>query len=304
MSVITFLLLTSLLAACSNKPSATPASFPKEADQEANYHLGGDSQRQPGVPQGKVTQHSWESSIFPNTIRTYWVYVPTQYNAARPACLMVFQDGHKYVQEDGDFRVPIVLDNLIQQGSIPPIIGIFINPGIPTDRESSKEVIHQNRSFEYDTLSDQYARFLLDEILPEVSKQYNLVDDPEGRAIGGISSGGICAWTVAWERPDAFSKVLSHCGSFTNIRGGDRYAYLIRNTTPKPIRIFLQSGENDLDLKWGNWALANQQIAVALKFSGYDYQFVFGKGDHNGKHGGAILPESLRWLWQGYQPDP
>jgi enterochelin esterase family protein len=215
---------------------------------------------------------------------------------------MVFQDGHSYVKEDGDFRVPIVFDNLIHKGEMPPTIGIFINPGIPTGSEPSEEDLKQNRSFEYDTLSDQYSRFLLDELLPEVGKQYNLVDDPEGRAIGGISSGGICAWTVAWERPGAFRKVLSHCGSFTNIRGGDRYPYLIRNTTPKPIRIFLQGGEQDLDLKWGNWALANQQMAAALKFSDYDYQFVFGKGGHDGKHGGAILPESLRWLWQDYRP--
>ena len=242
MRVLTFLLLTCLLIACTEKPSRNTAPGPTEADQESNYQLGPDSQRQTGIPQGKVTQHSWESKIFPGTIRDYWVYVPAQYDAAHPACVMVFQDGHSYVREDGDFRVPIAFDNLIHKGEMPLTIGIFINPGTPTDREPSEEDLKQNRSFEYDTLSDQYARFLLDEILPEVGEQYNLVDDPEGRAIGGISSGGICAWTVAWERPDAFRKVLSHCGSFTNIRGGDRYPFLIRNTAPKPIRIFLQGG--------------------------------------------------------------
>jgi enterochelin esterase family protein len=143
---------------------------------------------------------------------------------------------------------------------------------------------------------------LLEEILPEVGKQYRLTDDPDGRAICGISSGGICAWTVAWERPDAFRKVLSHVGSFTNIRGGHVYPALIRKTEPKPIRIFLQDGSGDLDNAHGNWFLANQQMAAALKFAKYDYKAEFGEGGHNGIHGGAILPDSLRWLWRDDKP--
>ena len=265
------------------------------------YKLSNQSMRQPDVPQGQVTEHVWKSNVFPGTIRRYWVYVPTQYDASKPTALMVFQDGHTYVDEDGDFRVPVVLDNLIHQGQLPVIIGIFIDPGHKKDQLPEKPGWRprpENRSFEYDTLSDQYAQFLLDEILPEVSKQYNLTDDPEQRAICGISSGGICAWTVAWQHPDSFRKVLSHVGSFVNIRGGHVYPALIRKSEKRPIRVFLQDGSGDLDNEHGNWPLANQQMAAALKFASYDFRFVYGEGGHNGIHGGAILPESLLWLWR------
>jgi enterochelin esterase family protein len=267
------------------------------------YKLGPDSERHEGVPQGVVTKHEWKSHVFADTMRNYWVYVPKQYDAAKPACVMVFQDGHTYVDEHGDFRVPVVFDNLINKKEIPVTIGIFIDPGNKPDKLNGNAWNSSNRSFEYDTLSDQYARFLLEEILPEVGKDYKLTDRAEGRAIGGISSGGICAFTVAWERPDAFSKVLSHVGSFTNIRGGHVYPALIRKTKahPKPIRVFLQDGSHDLDNDAGNWPLSNQQMALALKFAGYDFRFEFGTEAHNGKHGGAILPESLRWLWRDYK---
>lgn len=273
------------------------ASVPGRADDD-QYQLGPDSQRQDGVPRGKVTKHTWTSDIFEGTVRDYWVYVPAQYDGSKPACVMVFQDGHTYVDEEGQFRVPVAFDNLIHKGEMPVTIGIFINPGHRGERTPENRWRANNRSFEYDTLSDQYARFLLEEILPEVGKEYNLTDDPECRAICGISSGGICAWTVAWERPDAFRKVLSHVGSFTNIRGGHVYPALIRKTEPKPIRVFLQDGKNDLDNAHGNWWLSNLQMEAALKFAGYDYKFVGGEGGHNGKHGGAILPDSLRWLWR------
>jgi enterochelin esterase-like enzyme len=265
-----------------------------------DYHLGPDSQRQPDAPQGKVAQHHWKSNVFPGTERDYWVYVPAQYKAESPACVMVFQDGGWYVDTNRDFRVPIVFDNLIHRGEMPVTIGIFINPGVFPDKKTAEGKAESNRSFEYDTLSDQYARFLLEEILPEVGKEYKLVDTAAGRAICGISSGGICSWTVAWERPDAFSKVLSHVGSFTNIRGGHNYQALIRKTEPKPIRILLQDGADDLDNAHGNWPLANQEMAASLKFAKYDYRFEYGDGGHNGKQGGAILPESLRWLWRDY----
>ena len=193
--------------------------------------------------------------------------------------------------------MPTVFDNLIHKGEMPVTIGIFINPGnFPPSKEDAKG--RSNRSYEYDSLSDEYARFLLEEILPEVGKSYKLTDDPNGRAIGGISSGGICAWTVAWERPDAFRKVLSHVGSFTNIRGGDVYPGMIRKTERKPIRVFLQDGSGDLDNLHGSWPLANLQMTAALRHMDYDYKLVFGDGGHNGRHGGAILPDSLRWLWR------
>jgi enterochelin esterase family protein len=263
-----------------------------------DYKHGPDSNRQEGVPKGVVTQHKFTSEkIFPGTVRDFSIYVPSQYDKAKPAALMVFQDGGSYVNEKGDFRIPVVFDNLIHKQEMPVTIGVFINPGVvpPTAPDAKGR---QNRSFEYDSMGDQYARFLIEEFLPPLDKEYNISKDPAQRAIGGISSGGICAWTVAWERPDQFGKVLSHVGSFTNIRGGHVYPALIRKTEHKPIRIFLQDGSGDLDNLHGNWPLANQEMAAALKFSKYDYKFEFGDGGHNGKHGGAIMPESLRWLWR------
>jgi enterochelin esterase-like enzyme len=266
-----------------------------------DYKLGPESMEQAGVPKGAVTEGRWESKqIYPGTVRDYWVYVPAQYDGETPACVMVFQDGRSYVDKKGSFRVPIVFDNLIHKGEMPVTIGIFINPGV-FPSASERQMPRSNRSVEYDTVSDQYARFLLEEILPEVGKKYRLTNDPEGWAICGISSGGICSWTVAWQKPDQFRKVLTHVGSFTNIRGGFVYPSLIRKEPPKPIRIFLQDGAHDLDNMFGNWPLANQEMAAALKFAHYDYKFVFGDGGHNGKQGGAILPDSLRWLWRDYK---
>ena len=219
----------------------------------------------PGVPKGKLThQKPWESKIYPDTTRDWWVYVPAQYKDDQPACVMVFQDGAGYTG-----FVPTVFDNLIAKGEMPVTVGVFINPGNGRGEERRGQ-----RSVEYDTLSDRYARFLLEEILPEVEKTVKLRHDPESRAIAGISSGGICAWTVAWERPDEFRKVLSWVGSFTNIasgktrrEGGHNYEALIRKTPKKPIRVFLQDGANDLDNANGNWPLANQQMAKALAFA-------------------------------------
>ncbi len=268
-----------------------------------DYKLGPDSVPHDGVPKGTVTKHRWEASnVYPGTVRDYWVYVPAEYKPdGPPACVMVFQDGGNYQNPNGQFRVPVVFDNLIHKGEMPVTVGVFVNPGeFPAGDPKRKG--RSNRSFEYDTLSDQYARFLESEILPEVGKSVKLRADAAGRAICGISSGGICAFTAAWERPDLFSKVLSHVGSFTNIRHGDQYPGLIRKTEHKPIRVFLQDGSGDLDNLFGSWPLANQQMAAALKFAGYDYKFVFGDGAHNGKHGGAILPDSLRWLWRNTPP--
>ena len=267
-----------------------------------DYQLGADSQRQEGVPKGKVVNGKWTSEkVFPGTVRDYWIYTPAQYDGSKPACLMVFQDGGGYVNENGQFRVPVVFDNLIHRKEMPVTIGIFLSPGtIPAAQPGQKD--RSNRSFEYDSLGDQYSKFLIDELLPGLVEKYSLklTDDPEGRGTCGISSGGICAFTVAWERPDKFRKVISHIGSFTNIRGGHVYPAVIRKTEKKPLKIFLQDGSNDLDNLHGHWPLANQQMAASLKFKGYDYQFEFGDGGHNGKHGGMLLPETLRWLWRDY----
>jgi len=272
------------------------ASIARAAD---DYTLGPDSMRHDGVPQGRVVGPLvWKSQIFRDTIRQYWIYVPAQYDAARPAAVMVFQDGHKYVNVEQEYRVPIVFDNLIHEHAMPVTIAVLVNPGqrgdvLPTDPWRA-----DNRSAEYDSLSDQYARFLVEELLPEVGKSYSLSPDPLSRAICGASSGGIAAFTAAWERPDQFRKVISHIGSFTNIRGGHVYPALIRQEAVRPIRVFLQDGSNDLDNQFGNWPLANQSMAAALKFRGYDYRFEFGDGGHTHKHGGALLPDALRWLWR------
>ncbi len=263
-----------------------------------DYTFGPDSIPQDGVPKGKVTGPlKWKSKVYDGTVRDYWVYVPAQYNAEKPACVMVFQDGATYVNPQGQFRVPVVFDNLIHKKEMPVTVGIFISPG-SFPGSDPKEKSRSNRSFEYDTVSNQYASFLEKELLPEVGKTVKLRDDAAGRAICGISSGGICAFTAAWERPDLFSKVLSHVGSFTNIRGGDVYPGLIRKTEKKPIRVYLQDGCGDLDNLHGHWPLANIGMASALKFMGYDYTFAFGDGGHNGKHGGVIMPESLVWIWR------
>lgn len=273
--------------------------FIQAAPQDDQYVLGPDSQVKAGVPQGKVTQMPpWtESKIFPGTTRDWWVYVPAQYKAETPAAVMVFCDGAGFVKADGQFRAPVVFDNLIAEGAMPVTIGVFIQPG-NFITANPKDKPRSNRSFEYDSLGDLYARFLLEEILPAVARDYNLSTNPDDRAICGNSSGGICAFTVAWEKPEAFRKVVSHIGSFTNIRGGHVYPALIRKTDKKPLKVLLQDGKNDLDNQFGNWPLANQDMAAALKFAGYDYQFVLGEGTHNGKHGAAIFPDTLRWLWK------
>jgi quercetin dioxygenase-like cupin family protein/enterochelin esterase-like enzyme len=265
--------------------------------QGEHYTAGADSQRQPGVPQGAVTKYAWESKIYPNTRRDYYVYVPAQYDPAKPAALMVFQDGHAYVKEDGDFRAPIVFDNLIHRGEMPVTIGLFVNPGYWGDVPPDNPFRGQNRSSEYDEVTDLYASFIINELVVELKKSYKISDDPKMHAICGLSSGGICAFTAAWFRPDYFHKVLSHIGSFTDIRGGHIYPALIRKSSKRDIKVFLQDGSNDLDNQFGNWWLANQQMASSLNYKGYDFKFVAGTGGHDGKHGGAILPESLRWLW-------
>ncbi|WP_407699820.1 alpha/beta hydrolase-fold protein [Stieleria sedimenti] len=258
-----------------------------------------DRQVQPDVPQGKLTEGVFaDSRVFPGTTRQYSVYVPAQYNENEPANLMVFMDGKNYAKPDGAFRVPTVFDNLIHQNAMPVTIAVFVNPGtIPATKPGAKD--RSNRSFEYDSLGDRYATFLVDEFLPVALKGLHVSDDAKRRAVCGISSGGICAFTVAWEKPDQFGKVLSHIGSFTNIRGGWAYPGLIRKTkdAPKPIKVYLQEGTDDLNNLHGNWPLGNRDMAAALQYAGYHYKLVMTEGGHSGKWGGEVLPAALRWLW-------
>lgn len=267
-----------------------------------DYQLGADSSPNPVVPHGEVRSGKFtESKKFPGTTHEFFVYVPKQYDPAKPACLMVFFDGAGMMSTTGAYRVPVVFDNLIAKKEMPVTIAVGISPGsiVPTAPGAKAR---SQRSYEYDSLGDANARFLLDELLPEALKGLNVTADPAGRAVGGNSSGGIAAFTIAWERPDSFRKVVSHIGSFTNIQGGHVYPSLIRKTkdAPKPLRVFLQDGSNDLDNLHGNWPLASQDMAAALKFAGYDHTFVFGTEGHNGKHGGAIFPDTLRWLWRDF----
>ncbi len=271
-------------------------------DNARSYPLGSTSQRQDNVPAGTVTEHELlESKIYPGTIRRYYVYVPAQYDPQKPTALHVFQDGHTYVDNNGDWRIPIVFDNLIASGQMPVSIGVFVDPGHLKKELPEKPGWNpqpENRSLEYDTLSDDYVNFLASEILPLVEKDYAISSDPNKRAICGISSGGICAFTAAWQRPDLFGKVISHIGSFTNIRHGDTYPGIIRKSEKKPIRIYLQDGTNDLNNVHGNWWLGNLQMDSALRFKGYDVRFDRGEGAHNGNHGGSLMPDALRWTWR------
>jgi gluconolactonase len=267
---------------------------------EEHYPLPPEAQKREGVPEGKVEgPFSLSSKIYPGTEREYWIYVPAQYTADKPACTLIVQDG---LNRAHGWNLPQICDNLIHTRAMPVTIGIFVNPGIvPAVKDKSQPRF--NRSFEYDSLGDRYARFLLEELLPEVSKKYALSSDANDRALAGASSGGICAFNAAWERPDAFRRVLCTIGTFVGLRGGDAFPVLVRKVEPKPLRIFLQDGSQDLNIYAGDWWLANQNMLSALKWAGYDVHHVWGEGGHNAKHSTAIMPEALRWLWRDY-PEP
>ncbi|MBI3879451.1 MAG: SMP-30/gluconolactonase/LRE family protein [Verrucomicrobia bacterium] len=273
---------------------------------ETEYPLGPDSKPQPGVPKGDVMKFTFDQSkIFPGTTRDYFIYIPKQYDPAKPACLMVFQDGN-----GKNYEVPTVLDNLIHKKELPPIIAVMVMHG-RVKAPTADALDRFNRSFEYDGLGDAYVRFLLEELLPDAEKQ----KAPNGRAIrfskratdraiAGSSSGGIAAWTAAWERPEAFSRVFTSVGTYVGLRGGDVYPTLIRKFEPKPIRVFLQDGSADQNIYGGDWWMANQMMERALTFAGYEVNHAWGDGGHNGKHATAILPDALRWLWKDWPAAP
>ena len=299
-------------------------SLPSLAQEESPKHP--ESLTQDGVPVGVVTEHEWRNSkVYPGTNRRYSIYIPAQLKRGGTAALMVFQDGHAYVNNNewADFRAPTVFDNLIHHGFMPPTIGVFVDPGI-FDKQLQNGAMPAkrgwgnpkpgNRANEYDTLSDAYVTFLLTEILPDVEKHLDTFSkeqgaetikisaDPKMRAICGSSSGGICAFTAAWERPDQFGKVISHIGSFTNIRGGHVYPALVRaEKKPRPIRVALQDGSGDLNNDYGNWWLANQQMASSLQYRKWDFKTWWGEGGHNGKDAGRVFPDELKWLWRDWK---
>jgi sugar lactone lactonase YvrE/enterochelin esterase-like enzyme len=252
------------------------------------------------VPAGEVTKYAFEhSKIFPGTVRDYWLYVPRQYDPAKPACLYVNQDGVQY-------NAPAVFDELIATHAMPVVIGVFVMHGrVPAI--SSSALDRFNRSYDYDGLGDNYVRFLLEELLPEVEQKtasdgrpIRLSKDPNDRAIGGASSGAICAFTAAWERPDAFRRVFSAVGTYVGLRGGNDYATLVRKFEPKPVRVFLEDGSADLNIFGGDWWMANQEMERALRFAGYEVNHAWGDGPHGTKHATEIFPDAMRWLWKDW----
>lgn len=318
-SVLSSLLIGAIPSAHAAEPVA---ANPRRAGE---YPLAPEHFPHDDVPRGRLEgPFEFKGSAIPGTVRRYWIFVPAQYSAERAANLLVFHDGQRALNPTGPLRVNQVLENLIHQKDIPVTIGVFITPGntgetYPDNLGMSNP---NHRAQEYDALNDAYSRLLIDELLPEVAKKYRITDDPEKRAIGGTSSGAICAFTVAWHRPDQFRNVLSMIGSYVSIGyrpardgepmapGGDLYPTLIRKTPIKPLKIFLQDGSNDLSNEHGNWFLANQQMLSALEWANgnadrkkmdgprYRINHVWGDGAHSDDHGGALLPDMLRWFWK------
>ncbi len=256
---------------------------------------GPDSRVQPGTPVGEILKGAYDqSTVYPGTWREYWVYIPKQLDRTQPAPVMVFQDGLQY-------NAPVVFDNLIQQKAIPPMVGIFVMHG-RVKGPSPDTLDRMNRSLEYDAVSGDYARFLLDELLPFVAKTHGLTltSDPNARGIAGNSSGAIAAFVAAWQRPDAFRRVFSAIGTYVGLRGGNTLSVLVRKTEPKPIRFFLQDGSRDNNIYAGNWWIANQDMLSSLEYAGYDVNHVWGDGEHNSRHATAVFPDALRWLWRDW----
>ncbi|WP_417736627.1 SMP-30/gluconolactonase/LRE family protein [Rosistilla oblonga] len=281
------------------------AAQPKTRQAES-YPQHPDALLKDGVPVGTITKGVFNASqIYPGTVRDYWVYVPKQYDGSKPAALMVFQDGGGYARREGGYRIPNIFDNLIAAGEMPVTIAVFINPGVvPALNDNAQSRF--NRSYEYDSVDDSYANFLIDEMLPFVEKEHNvqLTDDPNLRAICGSSSGGICAYNVAWQRPDHFRRVFTTVGTYVGLRGGHELATLVRKTEPKPLRIYLQDGSNDLNIYAGDWWMANQTLLRALQWAGYEVEHTWGEGFHSSKHGTAIMPDVMRWLWKDFDTQP
>ena len=293
------------------------ATFAQGQEQAPNpdihYQLGPDSLPQEGVPKGEIRgPFTLPSSAYPGTQHTYWVYVPAQYDPSVETSLMIFNDGQAFMHPEGDARAENVMDNLIYRREIPVMIGVFINPGRRPDQPEPD--LHEwgdrttNRPTEYNSLDDRYARVIVDELLPVLYKEYNLSKDPDRHGIGGASSGAIAAFTVAWERPAQFHKVLSVVGSFVDLRGGNAYPDIVLKSERKPIRIFLQDGRNDnRGMGRGgaynqarDWFYQNVRLMRALTEKGYEVNYAWGMNKHGQKMGGAILPDMMRWLWRDH----
>lgn len=264
-----------------------------------------DSYPQPGIPKGQLSEkRTITSKIYDGMKADYWVYASPGVDPNTPAPVMIWQDGQNVAKGDlGPLRLFTVTENLIAQHRLPPMVHVMIAPGFSPDGKPM-------RSIEYDTVSDRYNHFLLDEVLPEVEKTYKLRHDGYSRAIAGESSGGICSFNSAWWMPDQFSRVHSAIGSFTSIQwhpelkqdGGYIFPFWIRKTPRKNIRIWMSDGSDDIENQFGSWPLQNIQMANSLKMQGYDYHFRFGVATHDSAQFALDLPESLTWLWRDYDP--
>ncbi len=280
---------------------------------DIHYKLASDALVMEGVPVGEIRgPFTLPSEAYPGTQHTYWVYVPAQYDAAVATSLMIYQDGQAFMAPEGDIRAQVVMDNLIYRREIPTMIGVFINPGRRPDQPEPTPKNwgdrDTNRGVEYNSLDDKYARVIVDELLPVLYKEYNLSKDPERHGLGGSSSGAIAAFTVAWERPNHFRKVLSNVGSFTNIRGGHAYPDIIRKSEKKPLRVFLVDGRNDNRGQRQNgeydekrdWFYQNVRMQQALQEKGYDLNYSWGIQRHGQKMLQTVFPEMMRWLWRDH----
>jgi enterochelin esterase family protein len=263
-----------------------------------------DSYPKPGVPHGKVSDKmTIVSKIYDGMKSDYWVYASPGVDPAVPAALMVWQDGQGLVGDFSRSRLFTVTENLINQKLLPPMVHVLISPGQSPEGRAM-------RSIEYDTMSDRYPRFLMEEVLPEVEKMYKLRPDGYSRAIGGESSGGICAFNAAWLMPEKFGRVHSAVGSFTSIQwrpqekqeGGNVYPFKVRKEPKRNIRIWMSDGNDDLENEHGSWPMQNIQMANSLKMREYDFHFRFGTAAHGGAQAALDLPESLAWLWRDYDP--
>ncbi len=263
-----------------------------------DFPLGPDSKPQEGIAKGtliKDTHRAAEISVFPGTEREYTLYLPAGFDKTKPAAFMVFQDGVIY-------QAPVVFDNLIAKKDIPPLVGVFIRPGVvPAANENA--LPRFNRSYEYDSITPTYSQFLINELLPAIEAKHGLQfsKDPNQTAIAGNSSGGICAFMVAWHRPDRFRRVFTGVGTYVGIHGADQLPVLVRKLEPKPLRVFLQSGTGDNNLYCGDWWMANQMMERSLTWAGYDVNHAWGEGGHNQKHASQIFPDVMRWLWRDWQ---
>ncbi len=272
---------------------------------QTQYLIGPHSQKQAGVPQGKTFGFDLTASpkYYPGAKSTITVYVPSQYTPDKPACLCVGLDGPNYLPQT-------VFDNLIFHKQMPVTVGVFISSGTVT-KPGTNEPLRFDRCYQFDSTNDTFARFLTEEVLPAVERHatpdgqpIHLSADPNDHMIYGGSSGGVCAWTAAWQRPDLFRRVFTAIGTYVGMRGADTYPTLVRKTEPKPIRIFLQDGAQDTwNPLFDNWYTQNRSMEESLSFAGYDVNHSWGALGHEGSHAQSLFPDVVKWLWRDY-PQP